>query len=380
MLHVHRSDRAEALVGALARLVADPLDPMTPEVVSVPTRGIERWLTQQLSSHLGTSPGRHDGVCANIEFPFPGSLVNGALARAAGTDPDTDPWVPERAVWPLMEVVEEHFGDPWLAPLAQHMDNSVSVEGSKRFSSVRHVADLFDRYAVHRPDMVQRWSDGVCRDGETLWQYELWRLLRERIGQASPAERLLSACGRLRADPGLIDEPSRVSLFGLTRLPASYLDVLDAVAAGREVHLFLLHPSPALWDRLAPQIGPESRHTPRRQDPTALAPRNPLLSSWGRDAREMQLVLGAALAHGDDASAPVPAGVPTVLRRIQDDVRADRAPWARVGVEPTDARCSPRGTRASGSTRVTGGGVRSRCSATLSCTCSRRTLISRRAT
>ena len=45
---------------------------MTPEVVSVPTRGIERWLTQQLSAHLGASDGRQDGVCANIDFPFPG--------------------------------------------------------------------------------------------------------------------------------------------------------------------------------------------------------------------------------------------------------------------------------------------------------------------
>ncbi len=320
VLHVHRSDRADVLVGALARLVAVPLDPITPEVVSVPTRGIERWLTQQLSSYLGTSPGRGDGVCANIEFPFPGSLVNGALARAAEVDPRSDPWLPERAAWPLMEVVEAHLADPWLAPLARHMEESA------RFSSVRHVADLFDRYAVHRPDMVQRWSEGDRREGETLWQYELWRILRQRIGQASPAERLREACDRLRAEPGMIDAPERVSLFGLTRLPASYLDVLEAVAAGRDVHLFLLHPSPALWDRLAGVIGPGSRHTLRRDDPTARAPRHPLLSSWGRDAREMQLVLGGALAHGEGAAAAPLTGGATLLHRIQEDIRADRAP------------------------------------------------------
>ena len=135
----------------LSDLVAEPLeDPMTPEVVSVPTRGIERWLTQRLSAQLGATPGRQDGVCANIDFPFPGTLVNGALARAAGIDPDTDPWLPQRAVWPLLEVVEEHFDDPWLAPLAEHIRNSATVRESKRFSSIRHVADLFDRYAVHR--------------------------------------------------------------------------------------------------------------------------------------------------------------------------------------------------------------------------------------
>ena len=51
---------------------------MTSEVVSVPTRGVERWLAQQLSARLGLGPGRSDGVCANVDFPFPSRLVGGA--------------------------------------------------------------------------------------------------------------------------------------------------------------------------------------------------------------------------------------------------------------------------------------------------------------
>ena len=202
MLHVHRSERADVLVAMLADLVAAPLeDPMVPEVVSVPTRGIERWLTQQLSGRLGVTPGRHDGVCANVEFPFPGTLVGRALALASDTDPDADPWLPQRSVWPLIEVVEEHFGEGWLAPLAQHIINSKTVDGSRRFSSIRHVADLFDRYAVHRPDMLQRWAEGQPQLDEAPWQVELWSLLRERIGRPSPAERLQDVargCGRSR--------------------------------------------------------------------------------------------------------------------------------------------------------------------------------------
>ena len=339
MLRVHRSERADTLVSELARLVADPLDdPMAPEVVSVPTRGIERWLTQRLSTHLGARESKQDGVCANIAFPFPGTLVGGALSCAAGADPKHDPWVPERAVWPLIEVVEEHFDEPWLAPLAQHIRNSATVEGSRRFSSIRHVADLFDRYAVHRPDMLQRWASGSAQLDETQWQFELWRLLRERIGEQSPAERLVDACRRLRDEPELLDQPTRLSLFGLTRLPASYLDVLEAVAARRDVHLFLLHPSPALWDRLAAHIGRSSRYVLRSDDPTAGAPRNPLLASWGRDAREMQLVLGDAEEHGDHTD-PVPADRPrTLLQLIQDDIRADRAPVGEPGGSAGDGR------------------------------------------
>ncbi len=270
MLRVHRSDRADTLVSMLADLVAEPLDdPMVPEVVSVPTRGIERWLTQQLSAHLGASPGRHDGVCANVDFPFPGTLIGRALALASDIDPDADPWSPERSVWPLIELVEQNFEEQWLAPLAQHITNSKTVDGSRRFASIRHVADIFDRYAVHRPDMLQRWAEGRAQLDETPWQVELWLSLRERIGQPSPAERLREACARLRREPALLDQPPRLSLFGLTRLPASYLDVLEAMAAERDVHLFLLHPSPALWDRVAGSVGPRSRDVLRAEDGTA---------------------------------------------------------------------------------------------------------------
>jgi exodeoxyribonuclease V gamma subunit len=315
---------------------------MAAEVVSVPTRGIERWLTQRLSTRLGASDGGLDGVCANVEFPFPGTLVSGALARASNIDPAVDPWLPERAVWPLMEVVEKHFKESWLAPLAEHIRKSgVQVEDRDggpddvRFSSVRHVADLFDRYAVHRPDMLLRWADGKPQLQEAIWQFELWRLLRERIGQASPAERLRDACRRLSKEAELLGQPPRLSLFGLTRLPASYLQVLEAIGKRCDVHLFLLHPSPALWDRLKTRVDAGSRHLTRREDPTAALPRNPLLASWGRDAREMQLVLGGAVTVESSPPEPV-SGARTLLQRIQDDIRADRALDGETGAEAED--------------------------------------------
>jgi len=346
VLHVHRSERADALVADLAELVSEPLeDPMAAEVVSVPTRGIERWLTQRLSTRLGARDGGLDGVCANIDFPFPGTLVSRALARASDIDPAVDPWLPERAVWPLMEVVEQNFTEPWLAPLAEHIrksgvrldEENDGVPDEVRFSSVRHVADLFDRYAVHRPDMLLRWAEGTAQLDEASWQFELWRLLRSHIGQASPAERLRDACRRLSKEAELLDQPPRLSLFGLTRFPASYLQVLEAIGKRCDVHLFLLHPSRALWDRLKGRVDAQSRHLLRREDPTAALPHNPLLASWGRDAREMQLVLGGAVTV--ESSSPEPAtGSRTLLQRIQDDIRADRAPGAGGdGEEATDA-------------------------------------------
>ncbi len=316
MLHVHRAERADALVAALRDLLAEPLpDPFAPDVVAVPTRGMERWLSQRMSSGLGATPGRQDGVCANVDFPSPRRLVSDAVAAATGIEPDADPWLPERSVWPLLEIVDDCLAEPWLGALAAH----VATNPGGRFAAVRHLADLFDAYALHRPAMLAGWAAG----DDNGWQAELWRRLAAAIPEPGPAERVQAACARLRDDPAVVDLPDRLSLFGLTRLPTGRLDVLRALGAHRDVHLCVLHPSPGLWERIR-------GHPPvvrRREDPTNGLADNPLLASWGHDSRELQLVLEPGDAR-DHRHAVDHGDADTLLARIQADIREDRAPPA----------------------------------------------------
>ena len=101
-LHLHRAERADTLAQALAELLSDPLDDVfAEEVVAVPARGVERWLTQRMSHHLGRRTGRNDGICANVRFPSPTALI----AEVAGLA-EHDPWAPDAAVWPLLEVID----------------------------------------------------------------------------------------------------------------------------------------------------------------------------------------------------------------------------------------------------------------------------------
>ncbi len=350
MLHLHRAQRADRLVDALGELLSDPPDdPFASEVIAVPTSGMERWLTQRLSSRLGVSPGRGDGICANVDFPSPHRLVADAVAVASGVDPDRDPWRPERAAWRLLAVVDQCLGEPWLAALSDYLghgsDSPDPQRHARRFSVVRHLAELFDRYALYRPELIDAWAGGgagtVVAPGpnggfpvaDAAWQAELWRRLRARIGLPGPAERLARACARLSEDPSALELPERISLFGLTRLPAGHTQVLRALAVHRDVHLFLLHPSPALWLKVAEELG-SPPITQRAEDRTGDLPANRLLASWGRDAREMQLVLAAAGEHRDHhpalahptASLLAPAPTPSLLARIQRDVHTDGAP------------------------------------------------------
>ena len=151
----------------------------------------------------------------------------------------------------------------------------------RRYATARHLADLFAGYAVHRPDLLTAWRDGTGVPGERAadlaWQPELWRRLRARIGAPGPAERLAAACAVLRQRPEVAALPTRISLFGPTRLPAEHLAVLSALAEHHDVHLWLAHPSPACG-RLAPRRPPSRSGAPTPPRP------HPATRYWPRSA------------------------------------------------------------------------------------------------
>jgi exodeoxyribonuclease V gamma subunit len=345
VLRIHRAERADSLAAALASLLATPLvDPFAPEVVSVPTRGMERWLTQRLSERLGAAPGHGDGVCANVVFPPPWRLSADALNQVTGVDPDSDPWAPRRILWPLLETIEASLGEPWMRVLARHLGASAE-DRSRRLGTARHLADLFARYEHERPQMILAWAAdrdedavGGELDDAARWQAELWRRLRARVGTPSFAERLGVACERLREEPALTDLPERLALFGLTRLPAAQLDVVRALAEGRDVHLYLLHPSPASWAAVAAVVAQQGPVRLRSEvlDRMPL-PANPLLASWGRDARELQLALMAAGPTADEHCATAPPA-DSLLAWIQAAVRADQVPAGPPAAGRSDER------------------------------------------
>ena len=70
-LRLHRAPRADQLAEALGTLLATPPDdPFAQELVLVPARGVERWLSQRLSHRLGRGD-TDDGVCAGVAFRSP---------------------------------------------------------------------------------------------------------------------------------------------------------------------------------------------------------------------------------------------------------------------------------------------------------------------
>jgi len=337
-LTLHRAERADVLVGGLGQLLASTAaDPFVPDVVAVPSRGVERWIAQTLSSSLGAQSGRADGVCANIVFPSPGRLVRDALAAASDIDPDVDAWDDRRLPWPLLEVIDGCATEAWCRTLGRHLGLvDATADGTaghgRRMAVAQKLAGLFGAYGAERPTMLTAWRAGQDTDGydepldaDLAWQAELWRRLRAHVGAPSPAERIEPACARLRGEPALVDLPAWLSIFGPTRLTTAQLAVVDALAEQRDVHLWLPHPSGGLWRHVAVALDGGDIMT-RRDDPTAEVPDHPLIRSLGRDAREMQARLMAHTGAAGDEHVGAPPTHDTLLGVLQRDLHADRVP------------------------------------------------------
>ncbi len=157
MLTLHRAERSTELADALAQILAVPLaDPFTPEVIAVPAKGIERWLTQRLSTVLGAEES--DGVAANISFPSPTRLVDEAIGAASGVDADDDPWAGQRQVWALLDVIDANLDEPWCGVLKAHLTGEHRI--TRRYATASHLTDLWRMYAAQRPQMLVDWAAG----------------------------------------------------------------------------------------------------------------------------------------------------------------------------------------------------------------------------
>ena len=352
MLHVVSASRVTTLAEQLADVLVAPLDdPMQTEWIAAPTLGMHRWLALELARRLGNSdPERGDGVSANITFTLPGALRRIVLSSDRPED-EPDPWEIRHLVWTVLSVLRSVRNDEFLGLVTRIPD------GATWFGKSRRIADLFDRYDLHRPELIRHWAQGHDVDGSgqrlgahALWQPKLWRAVRSAIGSPSPAERLPELINELHLGSTPIELPPRVFVFGLTTLPGGrpFIDLVNAVARHREVHLMMLDPSPsasASVRRNGQALDPQ-RPLFRAEDSSELIIHHPLLRSWGRPYRERSLLLSTiefpvevpvelftSPSIGTDSSRHEPI---SLLQAIQSDLFEDRTPAHDFELHPSD--------------------------------------------
>ena len=237
-LQIHRAERADRLADALGEVLGDPLDdPFATEIVSVPTRGVERWLAQRLSHRLGTSTGRGDGSAPGSSFPSPRGWSPPPRRAADGSDPSAEPDPVAARARGLAAARQSstraaasrgpgccgHISGT--CPTTTPTERLDPVRSGRRWATARHLAELFARYAGSRPTMIRHWAEGRDLDGagrplppDLAWQAELWRRLRAELDAPEP-DRAARGRGRPAGRRPGRDRPAAAAV-GVRRHPA----------------------------------------------------------------------------------------------------------------------------------------------------------------
>ncbi len=333
--------------------------------IVVPTAGAKAWLAAKLAEQLGASLGDDgkpmgDGIVANVEFSYPGTIS--ALLSDAPR-PDVDPWDVDHLTFTILEVLDEQKNESAFRRVVERAGGPLLA--------ARRIADRFDHYHFRRPGMILQWeaghstlspsadSEGVEKTSEIAaadrWQFDLWRAVRDKIGEPSPPAREREATG---------PAPDAVMVAGLQGLSLHQIAILERLASmpsasggSCDVQVWLVHPSPTLREMWAevPEAPPRSPGiAPLQKEPEPSHEVDPLVDSWLRGTREMQWLLGSQghePVHATANAAELSAADATLLERLQHTVACGHvATSADSEIAPDDSirihRCHDLGRQA----------------------------------
>lgn len=290
--YIHSGNRLEDLADVLADLVCDmgSAGGLAPEIVVVPSRGLERWLKLRLA--------RVNGVSANLEFPFPQAFLEkqvfAGLREQIEAQLGGDLFAKDLLVWKLFfflgKEVAAASGPADLGAVAGYLKRT--GDELSRYQLALELSDLFDRYLLFRPELIRAWERGenpLSQFAVSAWQMALWRdlgrgvaknhfaALQEIVNQMVYPEFYPSGPGFSLSEIKA-KLPARLFLFGFAALPCNYLDLFKALSRLIEVHLFHVNPCAEFW-------GDQFRSGGGRRSLQTQDQGHPLLASWGRLGR-----------------------------------------------------------------------------------------------
>ncbi len=231
-LHLIAGNRTEDLVAELADTLRGRVDrPLRPEWILIQGRGMERYLALQLARRLG--------VAANIRFPYPGRFIEGLVAAVVG-DNRALPLDLRRLSLRLAAVLPDQLRQPEFARVKDYLE---AGDDRRLFTFARQMADIYDQYLVHRPELLSAWTAGndAGLGVDDRWQPLLWREVVRTLAVGDP-QAALELLREQFADPRYraTTLPPRLFLFGVSTVRGLHRRVLLELARATEVHVFHL--------------------------------------------------------------------------------------------------------------------------------------------
>lgn len=316
-LRVEYVGRLDDIIDPAVEYLSQPADLFERQHLIVPTAGVKAWLMPELAKHLGAS-GKQDGIVANIKVDYPGSLKE----FLSPTQPSQiDPWSIERLTFAVLAVITNN---PAYSEIIRRAGGPLLA--------ARSIADRFDRYHVRRPAMIREWEKEISvlsptandevLDGQRVtkqlsrddkWQYDLWRTVRQQIGEPGSPVRQLQPNDAI---------PTQLLVAGLQSLSLHQIEVFQQLAEVSDVQVLLVHPSPPLQQRWANTTPVTPGLAPLRSDTEIPEDADPLVYAWLRGTNETQTLLASQGITPTHTTHPQTTPADNLLGRLQHVVNA----------------------------------------------------------
>ena len=310
--------RLDDIIAPAVEYLSATVDLFETQHLVVPTAGVKAWLLPELAKHLGATD-KQDGIVANVEVDYPGSLTKYLSPIQQG---EVDPWSIDNLTFELLNIIANN---------PDYLD--IIKRSGGPLLAARAIADRFDRYQVRRPAMIRAWEEKSPIPSPTaqdhikgghrvidplspgdMWQYKLWRAVREKIGKPSPPSRTPVISPKT---------PKQLLVAGFQSLSAGQLDALNILQAEVDVRVILVHPSPAIQSKWFVPV-PETRGLipERNSSPEIPTDIDQLVWSWLRGTHELEMSL---MSQGIAATpaTKVPEVRSSLLGRLQHVVSTD---------------------------------------------------------
>jgi exodeoxyribonuclease V gamma subunit len=296
-IDVYESTRFESLWDEFERSIASPVSsPLAPETIVVPARGWEGWFNRRLASRRG--------CWAQFRFLLPGQWISETLENCLGAEqaPNREQ---DALTWIIASQLPGLLDDQAFGAVRSYLFQPEGGTDPQRLIDLsRCIAELFDRYLLHRPELIAAWYQGVdwpeCdvpAPPAAAWQRRLWQAItqdkRRRYRSVSAMAVDLNDAVQQSSD----GVPERLSVWMCGNVVPAHLRFLEAVGEHCHVGLFVLAPACEYWGDM---YGRRQLLRRLREHPQSLRQfcqehhvdlLHPLLASMGEISRQQQMLM-----------------------------------------------------------------------------------------
>ena len=344
-IDVYESTSFESLWHEFERSIAAPMSsPLASETIVVPARGWESWFSRRLANQRG--------CWAQFRFMLPGQWISETLEncldadQAPNREQDALTWIIAHLLPGLLD------DDPFGAVRSYLFQPDGGTDPQRLIDLSRCISDLFDRYLLHRPELIAAWNQGfdwpncgVPTPPAATWQRRLWQAITQDQRHRYRSVSAMADDLKTSIQPNNDQLPERLSVWLSGSVVPAHLRFLEALGEHSNVGLFVLTPACEYWGdmygrrQLLRRLREHSQSLRQFCSEHHVDLLHPLLASMGELSRQQQMLMvdldsapwrirdvTADSFEDDDASAEEEA---TLLNELQTDIHLATEPERR---------------------------------------------------